>query len=237
MRAPYNDLPALEKIARNNANVVAVMVEPVTGEGGINVPDANYLNGIRKICDANNWLLILDEIQTGMGRTGKMFAFQHTDISPDIMTLAKGLGNGVPIGACLASNIAADLFKPGHHGSTYGGNPLVCSAALAVLETLEQQQLVTRAKQLGDTMLTDFKKELDGVAGVVDIRGKGLMLAVELDKPCGILSKQALEQGLLINVTAERVVRLLPPLILSDEQAHQIVSQTSGLIKNFLLNQ
>ncbi len=237
VRAPYNDLPALEKIARNNANVVAVMVEPVTGEGGINVPDANYLNGIRKICDANNWLLILDEIQTGMGRTGKMFAFQHTDISPDIMTLAKGLGNGVPIGACLASNIAADLFKPGHHGSTYGGNPLVCSAALAVLETLEQQQLVTRAKQLGDTMLTDFKKELDGVAGVVDIRGKGLMLAVELDKPCGILSKQALEQGLLINVTAERVVRLLPPLILSDEQAHQIVSQTSGLIKNFLLNQ
>jgi len=234
VRAPYNDIDAIENIAKNNPNVVAVMVEPITGEGGINIPDENYLAGIRKICDANDWLFILDEIQTGMGRTGKMFAFEHSSATPDIMTLAKGLGNGMPIGACLAKGKAATLFQPGHHGSTYGGNPLVCSAALAVIETLEQEKLIARAKQLGDTMLADFNDALSGIEGVVSIRGKGLMLAVELDRECGELLKTALDDGLLLNVTAGNVVRLLPPLVINDEQAQKIVSQTSALIKSFL---
>lgn len=234
VRAPYNDLDTIKAIANNNPDVVAVMIEPVTGEGGVCVPDDDYIKGIRNLCDEYDWLFILDEIQTGMGRTGKMFAFQHSDITPDIMTLAKGLGNGVPIGACLAKGKAADLFKPGHHGSTYGGNPLVCSAALAVIDTLEQENLIARAAELGQTMLTDLQQSLGDIEGVVEIRGKGLMLAVELDRACGAISQQALEKGLLINVTAEKVVRLLPPLIISDEQAHQITSQTAELIKTFL---
>ena len=236
VRAPYNDLEALQNIAKNNPNVVAVMVEPVTGEGGVVVPGDDYLPGIRKLCDENNWLMILDEIQTGMGRTGKMFAFQHSNITPDIMTLAKGLGNGVPIGACLAKGEAAQLFQPGHHGSTYGGNPLVCAAALAVIETLENENLADRAKQLGETFLHKFTEVLNGVAGVNEIRGKGLMLAIELDKPCGEILQQAMEQGLLLNVTAGNVVRLLPPLVISDEQLDQIVTITSDLIKSFLNN-
>lgn len=236
VRAPYNDLEALHTIAKNNPNVVAVMVEPVTGEGGVVVPDDDYLAGIRKLCDDNNWLMILDEIQTGMGRTGAMFAFQHSNVTPDIMTLAKGLGNGVPIGACLANGEAATLFQPGHHGSTYGGNPLVCAAALAVIDTLENENLVSKAKQLGETFLQKFLVNLDGIDGVKEIRGKGLMIAIELDKPCGDILHQALEHGLLLNVTAGNVVRLLPPLVISDQQLDQIVTTTSDLIKSFLNN-
>ncbi|MEJ2141041.1 MAG: acetylornithine transaminase [Gammaproteobacteria bacterium] len=236
VRAPYNDLQALQTIAKNNPNVVAVMVEPVTGEGGVMVPDDGYLTGIRQLCDEHNWLMILDEIQTGMGRTGKMFAFQHSNITPDIMTLAKGLGNGVPIGACLAKGDAATLFQPGSHGSTYGGNPLVCAAALAVIDTLEKENLVEKAAQLGESFLNRFTESLADVDGVNEIRGKGLMLAIELDKPCGDILQQALEKGLLLNVTAGNVVRLLPPLIISDEQLDQIVSITSDLIKSFLNN-
>jgi acetylornithine aminotransferase len=234
VRAPYNDLEALRTIARNNPNVVAVMVEPVTGEGGIVVPDDDYLPGIRQLCDENNWLMILDEIQTGMGRTGKMFAFQHNNVTPDILTLAKGLGNGVPIGACLAKGEAATLFQPGHHGSTYGGNPLVCAAALAVIDTLEKEQLLERATQLGNTFLDKFRESLAGCEGVNEIRGKGLMLAIELDRPCGELLQQALDKGLLINVTAGNVVRLLPPLVITDEQVETITSVVSGLIKSFV---
>jgi acetylornithine/N-succinyldiaminopimelate aminotransferase len=234
VRAPYNDLQAVANIARNNTDVVAVMVEPITGEGGIRIPDDTYLPGLRQICDAHGWLLILDEIQTGMGRTGKMFACQHSDTLPDIMTLAKGLGNGVPIGACLASGEAAGLFQPGHHGSTYGGNPLVCAAALAVVDTLEQQSLPDRATQLGDRLLEGLKSALADQSGVVEIRGCGLMLAIELDRPCGELMQQALDVGLLINVTAGNVVRLLPPLILSDAEADQITAGVSQLIKSFL---
>jgi len=234
VRAPYNDLEAVANIARNNSNVVAVMVEPVTGEGGIVIPDEDYLEGLRRICDDHDWLLMLDEIQTGMGRTGKMFAFQHSNIQPDIMTLAKGLGNGVPIGACLAKGKAAELFKPGNHGSTYGGNPLVCAAALAVLDTIENEKLTERAAQLGTQMFDDLKAALADQSGVIEIRGCGLMLAIELDRPCAELMQQALDAGLLINVTAGQVVRLLPPLILSDAQASQIVSGVSQLIKNFL---
>ncbi len=234
VRAPYNDLAALETIAQNNSDVVAVLVEPIIGEGGILIPTENYLSGIRKLCDDNGWLMILDEIQTGIGRTGKWFAFQHSGISPDIMTLAKGLGNGVPIGACLAKGNAAELFQPGHHGSTYGGNPLVCAAALAVLDTLEKEQLNARVSQLGETMLAAFKAALADVAGIVEIRGLGLMLAIELERPCGEILQQALDAGLLLNVTAGNVVRLLPPLVISDDEAEQIVTITCDLIKNFL---
>jgi acetylornithine aminotransferase len=234
VRAPYNDLEAVATIARNNSDVVAVMVEPVTGEGGIVIPDEDYLQGLRQICDEHGWLLILDEIQTGMGRSGKLFAFQHSQIQPDIMTLAKGLGNGVPIGACLARGKAAELFKPGHHGSTYGGNPLVCSAALAVLDTLESEQLTERAAELGTQMFDSLKTALADQQGVVEIRGCGLMLAIDLDRPCTELMQQALDIGLLINVTAGQTVRLLPPLIISDAEAEQIVDGVSQLIKNFL---
>jgi len=234
VRAPFNDLAALETIAQNNSDVVAVLVEPIIGEGGILIPAEDYLDGIRKLCDDNGWLMILDEIQTGIGRTGQWFAFQHSNSTPDIMTLAKGLGNGVPIGACLARGEAAELFQPGHHGSTYGGNPLVCAAALAVLETLEKEQLNTRVTHLGETMLADFKTALADVEGIVDIRGLGLMLAIELDRPCNEILQQALDAGLLLNITAGNVVRLLPPLVISDDEAEQIVTITCDLIKNFL---
>ncbi len=234
VRAPYNDLEAVRTIAANNPDVVAVLVEPVTGEGGVQIPDDDYLPGLREICDANDWLLMLDEIQTGIGRTGRLFAFQHSDIVPDVMTLAKGLGNGVPIGACLARGPAAELFQPGSHGSTYGGNPLVSRAALTVLEVLEKENLVARAAELGQRMFEGLKSELGELDGVREIRGCGLMLAVELDRPCADILQQALEAGLLLNVTAGNVVRLLPPLIISDEEADQIVAITSRLVRDFL---
>ena len=233
VRAPYNDLEAIENISKNNPNVVAVLVEPVIGEGGINIPDAGYLEGIRKLCDDNGWLMILDEIQTGMCRTGEWFAFQHTNISPDVMTLAKALGNGVPIGACLAKGVAAELFKPGNHGSTYGGNPLVCAAALAVVNTMKKDKLAERSKALGKAMVAQLEKSLEGNEAVINIRGIGLMLAVELDRPCSELLQKALEKKLLINVTANSVVRLLPPLIISDQQATEITEKVASLINEF----
>lgn len=234
VRVPFNDLDAICTVAENSDNVVAVLVEPVQGEGGIRVPDPDYLAGVRALCDQHNWLLMLDEVQTGMGRTGRWFGFQHTGIQPDVLALAKGLGNGMPIGACLARGAAAEVFEPGNHGSTFGGNPLACSAALAVVTTLEKEGLVARAGQLGQRMLDGFKQRLDGTAGVTAVRGLGLMLAVELDRPCGELVKRALARGLLINVTADKVVRLLPPLILSDAQADRIVNDVSQLIVEFL---
>ena len=234
VRAPYNDLEAIENIANNNHNVVAVLVEPIIGEGGINIPDTDYLTGIRKLCDDNGWLMILDEIQTGMCRTGEWFAFQHSDITPDIMTLAKALGNGVPIGACLAKGEASKLFAPGNHGSTYGGNPLVCAAALAVVNTMKKEKLAARSKVLGQAILAQLKTELKENPAVVDIRGQGLMLAVELDRPCAELTSLALEKGLLINVTADKVVRLLPPLIISDDQATEIAQKVASIIKDFV---
>ena len=233
-RIDYNDLEALHKLAENSKDIVAVLVEPVTGEGGVRVPDPGYLKAIREICDANDWLMMLDEIQTGMCRTGKWFAFQHEGIKPDVMTLAKALGNGMPIGACLASGKAAEVFQPGKHGSTYGGNPLACRAALAVVETMDKDKLAERSAQLGKRMLDGFKNKLTDVAGVVDIRGKGMMLGIELNRDCPELVKQALAQGLLINVTANSVIRLLPPIIISDEQADAIVAQVSQLIRDFL---
>ena len=234
VRAPYNDIEAIKNIAKNNSNVVAVLVEPITGEGGINIPADDYLNQIRDICDENNWLMMLDEIQTGICRTGKWFAHQHNGITPDVMTLAKALGNGVPIGACLAKGEAAKLFQPGHHGSTYGGNPLVTSAALAVIETCDKDNLAERAEKLNQKILSGFIDNLKDIDAVVEIRGKGLMIGIQLDRPCAELVKTGLDAGILINVTAGDVIRLLPPLIISDEQADQIVKMVSDLIRSFV---
>jgi acetylornithine/N-succinyldiaminopimelate aminotransferase len=234
IRVPYNDLDAIKTVAANSQNVAAILLEPIQGEGGINIPDAAYLDGIRAICDDNDWLMMLDEIQTGMGRTGEWFAYQHSNAKPDVVTLAKALGNGVPIGACMASGKAADMMQPGSHGTTFGGNPLACRAAIAVLESMEQEQCVANAGNLGTHMLTGFSAALAGLDGVTDIRGLGLMIGIELDRPCGELVSQAVAQGLLLNVTADRVVRLLPPLILTDKQADMIVEQVSNLIREFL---
>ena len=233
LRVPYGDLESIANIAKHNPNVVAVLVEPVQGEGGVNIAKADYLPGIRSLCDEHGWLMMLDEIQTGMGRTGRWFAFQHHDFAPDVMTVAKALGNGVPIGACLARDEAATLFHPGNHGSTFGGNPLACRAALAVIDALESEELVERAGHLGARLLADFQQQLADVPQVRAVRGHGLMLGIELDQPCGALVGQAREHGLLINVTAERVIRLLPPLILSDDQAGQLVSGLVPLIRQF----
>lgn len=233
-RIPYGDIDSLKNVAENSTDVVAVLVEPIQGEGGINIPETDYLNQIRTLCDENNWLMMLDEIQTGMGRSGKFFAHQHNDITPDVMTLAKALGNGVPIGACLTNGKATGLMAPGNHGSTFGGNPLACAAALAVIDTLENEQLVSRADTLGASLLIDFADALAGIAGVEEIRGVGLLIGIELDRPCPELVTQALSVGLLINVTADRVVRLLPPLVMTDEEASELVTKLSSLIKDFL---
>ena len=234
IRVPYNDLDAIRKVAANSQDVAAILLEPIQGEGGINIPDAGYLDGIRSICDDNNWLMMLDEIQTGMGRTGKWFAWQHSNALPDVATLAKALGNGVPVGACLARGKAADMMQPGSHGTTFGGNPLACRAAIAVLESLEQEQCVTNAARLGTQMLAGFSSALADLDGVTDIRGLGLMIGIELDRPCGELVSMAVSQGLLINVTADRVIRLLPPLILTDKQAGIIVEHVSNLVREFI---
>jgi acetylornithine/N-succinyldiaminopimelate aminotransferase len=234
VRVPFGDLEGLHTVAAHTHNVVAVLVEPIQGEGGIRIPDAGYLNQIRQLCDDKGWLLMLDEIQTGMGRSGRMFAHQHNGILPDVMTLAKGLGNGVPIGACLARGEAAQLFAPGNHGSTFGGNPLACAAALAVLEVLEGEGLPQRAAVLGERLMQGLRAALGDVAGVVEVRGQGLLIGIELDRPCGDLVTQALAQGLLINVTADQVVRLLPPLILSDDQADELVTRLAALVRVFL---
>ena len=234
VRVPYNDLGAVETAAANRQDIVAVLVEPIQGEGGINIPAPDYLPRLRAICDRQGWLLMLDEIQTGMGRTGRLFAHQHTGIQPDVMTLAKGLANGVPIGACLARGVAATVLGPGSHGSTFGGNPLACRAASVVLETLESEGLVDRATDLGNQLKTGFRQALARQPGVRDIRGLGLMIGIELDRPCAELVGQALEAGLLINVTAERVIRLLPPLILERDQVALLVDRLALLIVAFL---
>ncbi len=230
VRAPYNDIAAVTSIGDNNSNIVAVMVEPIQGEGGVNIPDITYLNQLRELCDKKGWLLILDEIQTGMGRTGQWFAFQHSTIKPDIMTLAKALGNGIPIGACLANEKTAAAMKPGKHGSTFGGNPLACATAISVIETIEKENLIANAQSLGEYFLAGFNKQLSGVDGVRDIRGKGLMIGIELNQPCTELVNAALDKNLLINVTVGNVIRLLPPLIFTQQQADQVIDTVSNLI-------
>ena len=235
IRAPYNNIDAIKNIAENNNNVVAILVEPIQGEGGIQVPDQNYLNQLREICDQQNWLLMLDEIQTGMARTGEWFAFQHNKIEPDVMTLAKALGNGVPIGACLANEKAGDVFQPGNHGSTFGGNPLMCATASAVIDTIKSENLPANASKMGNYILGAFKDRLGQLDGVLEIRGLGLMIGIELDadylkQDCTELVKLALKQHLLINVTAGNVIRLLPPLIINQQQADTIVNTVSELV-------
>ena len=230
VRAPYNDVESVEKIAANDKNVVAVLVEPVLGEGGIVIPDDGYLESLRDICDRHGWLLMLDEVQTGNGRTGRYFAYQHTGIVPDVVATAKGLGNGVPIGACLARGEAAKMLVAGTHGSTFGGNFLVCAAANAVVDELTDGGIIDRAAELGERMLARFSERLAGNNRVKEIRGKGLMLAVELNEPCTELVGAAVDAGLLINVAADTVVRLLPPLNMSDDEADAMVDQVVDLI-------
>ncbi len=234
-RIPFNDIDSLNRAAKTDKSIVAVLVEPIQGEGGVAIPAPDYLNKIRKLCDQNGWLMMLDEVQTGMGRTGKMFAHQHNEVIPDVMTLAKALGNGLPIGACIAKGAAAEILVPGTHGSTFGGNPLVCAAASAVLDTLEQERLTERAATLGNYLLKGFRERLEGETGITEIRGCGLMIGIELDRPCGDLVGAAQMLGkILINVTAGNVVRLLPPLVLTDEQADELIATLSGIIKTFL---
>lgn len=234
VRVPYNDVHAVAQIAEHNQNIVAILVEPVQGEGGVQIPDATYLRELRSLCDAHGWLLMLDEVQTGIGRTGTWFSFQQAGVVPDVMALAKGLGGGMPIGACLARGAAAEVFKPGNHGSTFGGNPLACAAALATLAVIEEQDLCRNAAEMGEFIRSGLAAQLDGVAGVAQVRNAGLLIGVELDRPCADLVKRGLEQGLLINVTADSVVRLLPPLIIKRDESSQLVEMLGKLIKEFL---
>jgi acetylornithine aminotransferase len=237
VRAPFNDVAAIKNIAANNNDIVAVMVEPIQGEAGIRIPDENYLTELRAICDANGWLLILDEIQTGMGRTGKWFAFQHYAIKPDIMTLAKSLANGVPIGACVAQQQVAALMKPGSHGSTFGGNPLCCAAALAVIHTLKKDALITNAQTMGANILQALQDKLESSSNVVEVRGRGLMLGIELTSNCSELVAQGLAQGILFSVQNETTIRLLPPLIIDQSAADELVDKMTRLITRFVQQQ
>jgi acetylornithine/N-succinyldiaminopimelate aminotransferase len=233
VRFPYDDVEALEEIAASDPQVVAVLVEPILGEGGVVVPRDDYLVRLRALCDRHDWLLMLDEIQTGMGRTGRWFAHQHAEVLPDVMTLAKALGNGVPIGACLARGRAAEALGPGSHGSTFGGNPLACAAALAVLDTMHSEGLVERARDKGERLRGQLVEALRGLNCVREVRGRGLMVGIELDRPCTELVGRALERRLLINVAADRVIRLLPPLVVDDAEIDIIVTTLRDLISEW----
>jgi acetylornithine/N-succinyldiaminopimelate aminotransferase len=238
VRVPYNDLDALRMAIGHWPEAVAVLLEPVQGEGGIKIPDSEYLAGVRAICTQRKLLMMLDEVQTGIGRTGKWFAYQHNaEFVPDVMTLAKGLGNGMPIGACLVAGNAVGILQAGNHGSTFGGNPLACSAALSVLNTIEEDGILGHVNVLGKQMLEGFQQRLLGKAGVKDVRAHGMMFGIELSMPCAELVKKALAEGLLINVTAESVIRLLPPLILNVEESQMIVDKVSKLVLEFLSSQ
>jgi len=232
VRVPFNDLPAVAAVAQQHPNIVAVLVEPIQGEGGVRVPDKDYLPGLRALCDQHKWLLMLDEIQTGNGRTGKYFAYQHTDMLPDVVTTAKGLGNGVPIGACLARGQAAEVFGPGNHGSTFGGNPMACSAALAVVKTLTESHLLQTVSDRGEQLLNAFHAAFEHNPRVKDVRGQGLMIGIELDAPCPHLVAAARERGLLINVTSGNTIRLLPTFIITDEEANELTESIIALVNN-----
>ncbi len=234
LRVPFDDLPALESLARGDNDVVAVLLEPIQGEGGVNVPADGYLRGVRRVCDDAGWLLLMDEVQTGIGRTGHWFAHQHEGAVPDAMSLAKALGNGFPVGACVARATAASLMGPGSHGTTFGGSPLASRVVSAVLETVDQLGLVERAHILGERLREGLSSALGGLPGVVEIRGRGLMVGIELDRPCGELVARGLEEGLLINVTAQRVIRLVPPLVMSDAEADRLADGVIGLVRGFL---
>jgi acetylornithine aminotransferase len=233
-RVPFNDVGAARHAVEHNANIVAMLVEPVQGEGGINIPSNEYLGGLRQLCDERGLLLMLDEVQSGIARTGTWFAHQHTSIKPDVMALAKGLGGGMPIGACLARGAAADVFKPGNHGSTFGGNPLACAAALSVLQTVEDEGILASVDSVGRYLRDGLSAALDGVVGVVQVRGHGLMVGIELDRPCGDIVKRGLQQGLLVNVTSDKVIRLVPPLVINEAEAQQLIDGLVPIVKEFL---
>ena len=233
VRAPFNDIAAIQAIAENNNKVVSILVEPVQGEGGIIIPDHGYLSALREICDQQNWLLMLDEVQTGIGRSGKMFAFQHEGIIPDVMTLAKALGNGMPIGACVTYGRAAEVIQPGNHGSTFGGNPLACRTALAVLDAIEEQKLTDNVVARSEQLVGLLHEGLKHNPLVKQIRHLGLLVGIELNQNCQALVKQALAQNLLINVTADKVVRLLPPIIINESQTAEIAAKVIHCINAF----
>ncbi len=232
---PYNDLEAIERVARDDKRVLAVWLEVLQGEGGIRVAAADYVRALRKLCDQRGWLLMIDEIQSGIGRTGKWFAYQWCGVQPDVITLAKGLGSGVPIGACLATGRAAGTFGPGNHGTTFGGGPLACRAGVETLRIIEEENLMANAAERGEQIRAGFKRALAGLAGVTQIRGKGLMIGIELERPCGELVKRALQARLLINVTQDNVIRMLPPLVINGHEADEIVSRLAPLVREFLV--
>lgn len=234
VRAPYGDIDALRQIAAHQPGIIAILVEPIQGESGIRMPPAGYLRELRSLCDAQHWLLMLDEIQTGMGRSGQWFAYQREDIVPDVLTLAKGLGNGIPVGACLARGDAAQVFKPGNHGSTFGGNLLACRAALAVIETIHNDGLIANAELMGNALHAALVKHLAGMEGIREIRHQGLLFAIELERPCAELVRIALDERLLINVTQEKVIRLLPPLIINEAEVAAIAERLSRSLARFL---
>ncbi len=228
---PFNDIRAIEAAAKGHNHIAAIFLEPIQGESGIHIPAPDYLQKLRAICDQKGWLLILDEVQCGMGRSGSLFAYQTQKILPDILTMAKGLANGVPIGACLATESIAKLFTRGSHGSTFGGNPLAMVAALATLKTIEQEKLWENAEKQGNALLSGLKEKLSSHPNVKEIRGKGLMIAIEMDKPCRDIMKVGLEKGLLFTVSAESIIRLLPPLIINDEQVNFILEHLPKCIE------
>ncbi|MDH4394717.1 MAG: aspartate aminotransferase family protein [Limnobacter sp.] len=234
VRVPYRDFAAIEKAKAENPEIQAILMEVLQGEGGINVAEIEYLKELRKLCDANGWLLMIDEVQSGIGRTGEWFGYQHAGILPDVITLAKGLGSGVPIGACLAAGKAAGVMGPGTHGTTFGGGPLVCAAAMATLQTMDEDKLLANANEMGHLIRAVLTRELAGVAGVKEVRGRGLMIGLELWKPCAELVALGREKGLIINVTRDNVVRLLPPLIINKEESEMLAMGVAALVKEFL---
>jgi len=230
VRVPLNDLDAVRQVAEHNKNVAAVFVEPIQGEGGINVSRLEYLRGLKEICDRNQWLFMSDEVQCGLGRTGKWFVYQHAGFLPDVVPLAKGLGSGVPVGACVVGGRAKGVFKPGNHGSTFGGNPLAMTAVVATIDTIKEEGLLANAARVGEVIRGGFPKR----DGIVEVRGMGLMIGVELARPCGELVRQALDAGLVLNVTADSVVRMLPPLVMNEAEAREVLARLLPLLEAFL---
>lgn len=231
LRVPFNDAEAVRKIARGPNQIAAILLEPIQGEAGIVVADDDYLRVLRQLCDDQGWLLVLDEIQSGLCRSGKWYAHQYAGVVPDIITTAKALANGFPIGACIAGGRAAELLTPGRHGSTFGGNPMACRAACTVLDIMKNDNLAVRCSELGDSMLAEFRRRLGARPDVVEIRGRGLMIGIELNREIDHLKDRALQQNLLVNVTRSKVIRLLPPLIIDEDQAEEIVSTVCGLVE------
>jgi acetylornithine aminotransferase len=234
VRVPLNDLEAVRQVAENNRNVVAVMVEPIQGEGGINVSRMEYLRGLKEICERKQWLFISDEVQCGLGRTGKWFVYQHAGFQPDVVPLAKGLGSGVPVGACVVGGRARGLFKPGNHGSTFGGNPLAMTAVCTTIDVMKEERLLDNAIRVGGAIGEGLRAALSGAQGIAEVRGMGMMIGVEFEEPCGELVKAALDAGLVINVTVDKVVRMLPPLVMSEVEGREVVARFLPLARNFL---